>query len=430
MKEPFADSVLARIFSTYRTTPDRLTSRENSHLEFKESFSFSNLSQYARTFSAFANAKGGHIVFGVKDNPRHLIGLKNDAFGNIDPVRITCFLNEYFDPEIHWDFHIHRLSNASFGIIYIYECSNKPIICRRSSESGKHLTEGQIYYRYRGQSKHIKYVELKNILDEQRRTEQAQWFRYLKKIASVGINNIGILDQSTGEISGEQLNFTLDENIMSQIKFIKEGEFKKTKGSATLKLIGTARFKDDSHHFTTKEVTISRGLRTDDIVYNFLDMTKPDNPKDYIRQICFESSGQLPLYYYMHLAKLSRNECLDYIKSIPSSTRSSRTLERRLAKNENFSIPKTYADKIFNTDRVTLFSKVTCNGMNDFSSHDKAILYLRGSRMCTKHDITSTTRNNVKQIFDKFYSSSAKMANEIRLAICHMDTTLFRDSIS
>ena len=52
-------------------------------LEFKESFNLGNMDEYAKTMAAFANNRGGIIIFGVKDNPRIPIGIRKEKFDNI-----------------------------------------------------------------------------------------------------------------------------------------------------------------------------------------------------------------------------------------------------------------------------------------------------------------------------------------------------------
>ena len=41
--------------------PTRLVSRENSPLEYKESFNWANRAKYGKTLAAFANVSGGFI---------------------------------------------------------------------------------------------------------------------------------------------------------------------------------------------------------------------------------------------------------------------------------------------------------------------------------------------------------------------------------
>ena len=52
------------------TSSGLLKSRESNTVEFKENFNASNTSKYAKTMAAFANNKGGYIIFGITDRPR------------------------------------------------------------------------------------------------------------------------------------------------------------------------------------------------------------------------------------------------------------------------------------------------------------------------------------------------------------------------
>jgi len=52
-----------------------LKNRESSTMKFKENFNLSNMQRYTKTMEAFANNKGGHLLFGIKDSPRKLIGI-------------------------------------------------------------------------------------------------------------------------------------------------------------------------------------------------------------------------------------------------------------------------------------------------------------------------------------------------------------------
>lgn len=57
-----------------RSSPGRLVSRENSRLEYKETFNWGSRAKYAKTMAAFANNDGGFIVFGVKNSPMISLG--------------------------------------------------------------------------------------------------------------------------------------------------------------------------------------------------------------------------------------------------------------------------------------------------------------------------------------------------------------------
>jgi predicted HTH transcriptional regulator len=160
---PFADEALDRIFSFESAISDRLISRENSRLEFKESFNLGSADEYAKTAAAFANTQGGYIVFGVKDSPRQVVGLNTNNFETFDAAKLTNALNERFAPEIHWESHIRWERRSKVGQLFISEAVQKPVVCTRN---GGCLQQGAIYYRYRGRSQAIRYPEIRRALTD------------------------------------------------------------------------------------------------------------------------------------------------------------------------------------------------------------------------------------------------------------------------
>ena len=69
----------------------KLLSREGSFLEFKESFNWGSKDEYAKTAAAFANAKGGVFIFGVKNKPRELVGLLSDSFDDLESFHKVAY---------------------------------------------------------------------------------------------------------------------------------------------------------------------------------------------------------------------------------------------------------------------------------------------------------------------------------------------------
>ena len=84
-------SILEVIFKFSPENPNRIISRESTTVEFKASFhrSTNKWDEYGKTIAAFANTKGGCLVFGVKNRPHDLIGLGNDYFDEFDPAQLT-----------------------------------------------------------------------------------------------------------------------------------------------------------------------------------------------------------------------------------------------------------------------------------------------------------------------------------------------------
>ena len=171
-----------------------LVRRESQTLEFKENFNLSGLADYFRIFAAFANNRGGYIIFGVTDSPRRPLGLSSpylERFNNIDPRRITEPLLEMFVPNVHWEQDLIEVGGKRFGVFYVHESAEKPVIARKNQ--GK-VRDGEIYYRYRGQTQKIRHAELAQIISQRVETSNDKWRALLRDIGRIDINHATIVD--------------------------------------------------------------------------------------------------------------------------------------------------------------------------------------------------------------------------------------------
>ncbi len=217
--------------------------RESQNLEFKESFNFAGLADYFRDFSAFANNKGGYLIFGVKDKPkRELIGLAAgaiDQFDKLDPEKISGFLLDIFSNNISWEHEVFTVSDMTFGIFYIYEANVKPIICKKDEGKDQTLKNGEIYFRYGGRTQRIQYAELEAIINKRIDQNNSQWMDLVQKIGRSGPQNAAVLDTEQGLIEkGQSQILVVDEELLKGLQMIKEGEFSEKEGAKTLKLVG------------------------------------------------------------------------------------------------------------------------------------------------------------------------------------------------
>jgi len=216
--------------------------REGQELEFKEQFNFAGLADYLRDFAAFANNKGGYLIFGITNSPRRLAGLSRTAleqFERIDPERISGSILEGFSSDILWEQATIPIDELSFGIFRIYEARNKPIIAKKDEGKDNIIKNGEIYYRYGGRTQKIQYAELESIINKRIKQNNDQWLDLMKKIGKAGVNNAAILNTEESVIEKDDLKIlVIDEDLAKKLKFIKEGEFVEKGGSETLKLIG------------------------------------------------------------------------------------------------------------------------------------------------------------------------------------------------
>ena len=175
-----------------------IIARESSEIEFKESFNFLNIAEYSKNMASFANRSGGYIIFGIKDSPRKITGIIRDKFDEFSQEKITDFLIGYFSPEIKWDIGSIEYDRKTIGYIYTFKAENKPVICKKNKDNI--IKNGEIYYRYRAQTKNIEYGELKAIIDEIKERDRQNWMKVFKNTAKIGPENVVISEKSARDV--------------------------------------------------------------------------------------------------------------------------------------------------------------------------------------------------------------------------------------
>ncbi|HDZ62880.1 MAG TPA: ATP-binding protein [Nitrospirae bacterium] len=425
---------LNAVFKTSPKHPDRLISREGNRLEFKEKFGFSSLSKYAKTMAAFSNAQGGYIVFGIKDSPHKMIGIDEEYFNRIDPEKLTQGLNDIFSPEIDWEMHVHEFQGKTFGLIYVCESGNKPIVAKKNFGE---IRESEIYYRYRGRSEKVKYPELMHILDERRKQEQQRWMSHLERIARIGVENVGVLDINTGKVTGPCGSLIIDESMLNDMSFIKEGQFVQKDGTPATKVVGNVQPVASGSILPVRKVykTKTRGIRSDDIIRCFLNQETVDNPIEYVKQICWESSSNLPVYYYIHLSGIPLAKVIYELEEIRTRSPSQNRLIKRL------NSPKDYTLRIPNAEtraaeRKRDFRKRVLKRHikpSTLPQDPVEARYLIQSIQTLKQQELNVgyVMNLLKAFYQSYFTDrNNNLAGNIRAAICHIDTILYLDRIA
>ena len=332
--DPFSESILRELFHTYPGIPDRPIKRESANLEFKENFhKGKELDRYGKTMAAFANNEGGYIVFGVADKPRTLVGMTNRKFEKFRGHELTEYLNNKFAPEIVWDKHTYEIEGKKFGLIYVREGDNKPVVAK--TNGGDVFKEGEIFYRYRGRSEKIKYPELIEIFNVERQKIHDTWFNHLRRISKIGVENAAIFNPEDGTVTGKGGQFVIDEDLLPKLKFIKEGEFNEITGEPTIKVVGEAQTFAVGHVTAVKTKTEVKSIHADDVIKDFLKQRRVPNPKEYIIEICYSNASYLPIYFYMGLAKMDLTETIKLIQCEEHCNLGSRNnLIARLSKDD------------------------------------------------------------------------------------------------
>jgi len=324
------DVTLRSLLKLRNGSKNILQNRENSQLEFKETFNLGSLAKYSRTMAAFANNRGGYIVFGVEPSPHRLKGVNKTKFEECDPAQVTQFLNAHFGPEIIWEMETVEIFGTSLGYIYISEADEKPIVAISNAAD---IRSGEVYFRYKGQTSTIRYPELRAIIDARITRERQAWLQHLRTIERVGPRNVGILDTIHGKLYGAGTPFLIDEKLLRQLKFIRRGQFSDGEGAPALRVLGDVQ----SIKGIEKEKPVPTGIHADDLITAFLAQRPLDESeaRSYLREATYQNTPYLPIHYLVNLSGLSQSEAQDLIKTSQSSlTGQKKNLTERIARDQ------------------------------------------------------------------------------------------------
>lgn len=330
---PLSDTLLSRIFKKSTRNPNLIGTNEGITIEYKESFGWKSLSDYLKAMASFANREGGYIIFGVKDKPHELLGLQGQAlerFTSIDNQEWTTNLKEYFAPEIVWEKTIYVFEKKKYGIIYTYPAKEKPVICKKDADE---LRKAAIYYRYNSQNSEIDYPELHSIIEHEKQKINEQWMKTIRQIGDTGIAKTAILDLQSGKMTGVNTTLYIDEHLLNDIEFVQEGSFVETGGTPALKVVGQVQTVVGAQRVVVEQ-ECNKAINADEIIKGFITQENVNNPLEFIKQICYQSTGNMPVYYYLSLANKSNDEGISFIEKVPINSMSKDLLKRRMNNRE------------------------------------------------------------------------------------------------
>lgn len=120
--DPLSPTTLAVLLRTDTNRPNKLVKDENDSFEAKENFHprGAGFAKYARTAAGFANANGGYLVFGVKDEPLEVVGLADERFSSVDKAELTQRFDQHLAPALRWGRTTFDVRGKKIGVIYVY----------------------------------------------------------------------------------------------------------------------------------------------------------------------------------------------------------------------------------------------------------------------------------------------------------------------
>jgi hypothetical protein len=130
---------------------------------------------------------------------------------------------------------MYAIGDKCFGVIYAYESSMKPVVNLRTAEG---LREGDIYFRYQGETRLISAGDLQALIEKRLESERKSWRDLLARTSRVNPSATYLLDIEEGKAVGSQRSFVISKDLLENVKFIHEGQFAE-EGEPTLNVIGS-----------------------------------------------------------------------------------------------------------------------------------------------------------------------------------------------
>ena len=231
LDDPISDVALKKMLKVKSLSPLALDVTETDRIECKRSINF-----VMKTMAAFANNKGGYLLFGVENKTWEVVGVDERKFSEYDFNKLNQNILSSLGCGLEISRKLYELQGRYVGVIYVYPARSKPVIM---SQGSSEFPQGSIYFRYPGEDRLISRTDLQNILEERlRQLSETILLKHISNIFRFGIENSAVLDLTSGVVDGKSGSFLIDEKLLPDVKFIKEGEFVEKSGAPTLKLIG------------------------------------------------------------------------------------------------------------------------------------------------------------------------------------------------
>jgi Putative DNA-binding domain len=328
-QHPAHPDVIAELFTQDAGGTWRFKIGETDQHECKANFGFKHSGAWLKAIAALANNRGGYVLFGIQDKNEIdaaksyvVAGLNSDEFCKADPAEFTRRIKSVLDPTPRVYIVSTQIGGFHIGVMYVEQHPSRPVIATKPE--GNQLKEGDIFYRYPGQSSRIKYSDLRALLDERDAQARRDVLPLVERLLALGPRRALVADLDAGVLDDGKRPIVIDPALIDQINFIREGEFDDIAGAPTLKLVGSVTATGGS----------GRGAITDEnVLANFLDQETLVAPAEYIRfAVAGSNRNWLPIFYFAGRAGLSRDELLALVEgTVTSKTKHKAELLQRAA---------------------------------------------------------------------------------------------------
>jgi hypothetical protein len=346
----------------------RLRDGETVDQEGKSDFPWPKFSPIIRTIAGMANRGGGYIFFGIDNVSHEAIGLTDRTFDETDISKMVHKLKTHLMPTPDVVKCIIPVGGKLIGVLYVEENRFPPVVVCRD---GDQLNEGDILYRYSGETARIRYGDLANLLQKRDRRSQARLARLATQISEIGSENALVLNASEKPEAANGPPILIDESLLKKIKFIREGHFSEIEGNPTLRIIGDVQAVSESNPSFFK--VMDRAIAGNDVLEKFLRQEDVTAPLEYVNLSALSQRQWLPLFFFAKQDPGGVEKAIKSLQATKPQYKASKTAAlERLGRNKSAFSPATGRAKPI-LDRILAGEEMDASKVDDLSATVRAI---------------------------------------------------------
>lgn len=199
-----------------------------------------------------------------------------------------------------------------------------------------------------------------------------------------------------------------------------------------LKLVGTLKpLSGMINRKPIKHIIKTKGIRTSVIVLSMLGQENMPDPKEYIKQICFETTAYLPVYYYIIKSGTALPKIIEMLDGVISRSPTRGKLINRLKTLKTQQLPIPDVNTI-SANKKREYKQMILERQIDETVDGQNLIYcLQAIRNLQKDEVLFSSeyvRELLRIWFNKHYASAkGQLADNLRRAICWIDEALYWD---
>ena len=235
-------------------------------------------------------------------------------------------------------------------------------------------------------------------------------------------------------MTGANTTLYVDESLLRDISFVQEGSFVETGGNPALKVVGEVQTVVGAQRVVVEQDR-NKAINADEIIKSFITQEVVNNPSEFVKQICYSSTGNMPVYYFLNLAKLSAESSIELIDEVPVNSAAKELLKRRIVEKETKYCRISNANSTATKKKLEYRQRIADESLS-LPSEDTELKYcLMAIRGMDAEQISTHKAyilNMLYEIYTTYFNSIpyASIKSEFRYALCWVDEALFMQAIT